>query len=83
VERKVVRVVTPGTLTDSELLSDKAEAMLLAVHQAPRNALRPGLAERDAGRVHLAECALDELGGWLARMAPSELIYSAGRHRPL
>jgi DNA mismatch repair protein MutS len=30
------------------------------------------------GRVHLAECAQDELGGWLARMAPSELIYSAG-----
>ena len=42
VERKVVRVVTPGTLTDSELLPDKAEAMLLAVHQAPR--ARCGLA---------------------------------------
>ena len=26
VERKVVRVVTPGTLTDTELLSDKSEA---------------------------------------------------------
>ena len=48
VERKVVRVVTPGTLTDTELLSDKAESMLLAVHQGPR-ALRPGVAERDAG----------------------------------
>jgi DNA mismatch repair protein MutS len=34
VERKVVRVVTPGTLTDSELLGDKADAMLLAVHRA-------------------------------------------------
>src|SRR5450830_1482940 len=31
VERKVVRVVTPGTLTDLELLSDKSESMLLAV----------------------------------------------------
>jgi DNA mismatch repair protein MutS len=31
-------VVTPGTLTDTELLSDKAESMLLAVHQGPRNA---------------------------------------------
>ena len=37
VERKVVRVVTPGTLTDLELLSDKTEAILLAVHQGPRN----------------------------------------------
>jgi DNA mismatch repair protein MutS len=30
------------------------------------------------GRVHLAECAPDELSGWLARINPSELIYSAG-----
>ena len=47
----MVRVVTPGTLTDTELLSDKTESMLLAVHQAPRNTLRPGLAQRDAGRA--------------------------------
>src|SRR5512136_2594258 len=33
VERKVVRVVTPGTLTDSALLSDRADALLLAVHR--------------------------------------------------
>jgi DNA mismatch repair ATPase MutS len=31
VERKVVRVVTPGTLTDTELMSDKADALLLAL----------------------------------------------------
>src|SRR6185312_12895721 len=36
-ERKVVRVVTPGTLTDSELLSDKTESILLALHQGARN----------------------------------------------
>ena len=78
VERKVVRVVTPGTLTDSELLSDKTEALLLAVHQGPR--ARCGLAWLSVtqGRVFLAECALDALGGWLERVAPSELIYSAG-----
>ena len=42
VERKVVRVVTPGTLTDAELLQDKTESMLMAVHQGARN--RCGLA---------------------------------------
>ena len=31
VERKVVRVVTPGTLTDADLLPEKAERPLLAV----------------------------------------------------
>ena len=78
VERKVVRVVTPGTLTDAELLSDKTEALLLAVHQGPR--ARCGLAWMSVtqGVVQLAECAPDALAAWLARIAPSELIYSAG-----
>src|SRR3954469_18703518 len=31
VERKVVRVVTPGTLTDAALLSDKSDVFLLAM----------------------------------------------------
>jgi DNA mismatch repair protein MutS len=78
VERKVVRVVTPGTLTDSELLSDKSESLLLAVHQGKR--ARCGLAWLSVtqGRVFLAECTVEELGGWLARIAPSELLYSGG-----
>ncbi|MBN4841945.1 DNA mismatch repair protein MutS, partial [Citrobacter braakii] len=33
VERKVVRVVTPGTVTDIELLSDKADTLLVALHR--------------------------------------------------
>ena len=37
VERTVVRVGTPGTLTDSELLNDKSESLLLAVHAGTRN----------------------------------------------
>jgi DNA mismatch repair protein MutS len=78
VERKVVRVVTPGTLTDTELLSDKAEAMLVALHTTGRQ--RCGLAWMSVtqGRIHLAECAQDELGEWLSRIGPSEVIYSAG-----
>jgi DNA mismatch repair protein MutS len=77
VERKVVRVVTPGTLTDSELLATRPTPCCWPCTRA-RATVRPGLAQRDAGRIHLAECASDELGAWLARMAPSELIYSAG-----
>lgn len=78
VERKVVRVVTPGTLTDSELLSEKSESMLMAVHQGPRN--RCGLAWLSVtqGVVFLAECAPDEVADWVGRVAPSELAYSAG-----
>ncbi|MBK7547789.1 MAG: DNA mismatch repair protein MutS [Rhodoferax sp.] len=78
VERKVVRVVTPGTLTDAELLSDKSESMLLAVHQGPRN--RCGLAWLSVtqGEVHLAECSPDDMLEWVARIGPSELLFSAG-----
>ena len=77
VERKVVRVVTPGTLTDTELLNDKSEAVLLAVHQGARN--RAGLAwmsvTQDA--LQLAECAADELDAWVGRITPSEVLASS------
>ncbi len=78
VERKVVRVVTPGTLTDAELLSDKSEAILLAVHQGPRNSCGLAWLSVTQGLVNLAECALDDLATWVARVAPSEVIYGAG-----
>jgi DNA mismatch repair protein MutS len=77
VERKVVRVVTPGTLTDTELLADKSEAMLLAVHQAPRNRLGLAWLSVTQGSLHLAECDAEELAAWTARIAPSELLFSA------
>jgi len=78
VERKVVRVVTPGTLTDTELLPDKSETILLAVHQAPK--ARCGLAWLSVtqGVVHLAECTHDELADWIDRIGPSELLASGG-----
>jgi len=77
VERKVVRVVTPGTLTDTELLNDKAEAMLLAVHQGSRHRLGLAWLSVTQGALQLAECAADELESWVARIAPSELLFSA------
>ena len=78
VERKVVRVVTPGTLTDLELLGDKTESMLLAVHQGARNSCGLAWLSVTQGEVHLAECTPDELADWVGRIAPGELIFSAG-----
>jgi DNA mismatch repair protein MutS len=77
VERKVVRVVTPGTLTDTELLSDKSEAILLAVHQGTRHRLGLAWLSVTQGALQLAECAADELESWIARVAPTELLFSA------
>jgi DNA mismatch repair protein MutS len=73
VERKVTRVVTPGTVTDSELLDDRADTLLLAVH---RHRGTYGLAwlGLSSGQLGLAECAERELAGWLARLAPAEIL---------
>lgn len=76
VERKVVRVVTPGTLTDTELLNDKTESILLAVHQGLRNTCGLAWLSVTQGEIHLAHCAPDELEAWIARIAPSELLYN-------
>ena len=76
VERKVVRVVTPGTLTDAELLSDKTESILLAVHQGARNTCGLAWLSVTQGEIHLAHCTSDELEAWVARIAPSELLYN-------
>ncbi len=78
VQRKVVRVVTPGTLTDAELLGDKSESLLLAVHQGARNTCGLAWLSVTQGVVNLAECASDDLTEWVARINPSELIHSAG-----
>ena len=77
VERKVVRIITPGTLTDSALLSDKTESVLLAVHQGARNSFGLAWLSVMQGEIHLAECAPDELANWITRIAPSELLFSA------
>ena len=81
VERKVVRVVTPGTLTESTLLSEKNEAYVLAVHQGGRSGAADGCGlawlSVTEGRVYLAQCALDALPDWITRVAPQELVYSA------
>jgi DNA mismatch repair protein MutS len=73
VERKVVRVVTPGTITDTELLADKQDAVLLAVSGHGR---RHGLAwlSLTQGEIGLAECSDLELPGWLARLSPAEVL---------
>ena len=77
VERQVVRVVTPGTLTDTELLNDKAEAVLLAVHQGARGQCGLAWLSVTQGVLHLGQCPSSDLQSWVVRVGPSELLYSA------
>jgi DNA mismatch repair protein MutS len=83
VERKVMRVVTPGTLTDSDLLPEKAERPLLAVCTVPnRKHVTTGLAwlSLASGSLKLMEFTADSksaalrLVQELERIAPAEIL---------
>ena len=74
VERKVVRVVTPGTLTDEALLSESRDNLVAAV---ARDGQRIGLAWLDlaGGRFRLTEVSgVEALAGELERLRPAEVI---------
>ncbi|MDT8997865.1 DNA mismatch repair protein MutS [Paucibacter sp. APW11] len=78
VERKVVRVVTPGTVTDTELLADKQDSILLAVvHQGKTLGL--AWLSLTQGQLGLAECSERELPSWLARLSPAEVLVDRER----
>jgi DNA mismatch repair protein MutS len=75
VERRVTRVVTPGTVTDSELLAERSDTTLLALARESRGQ-RCGLAwlSLASGRCFLAQAPLDELPLWLSRIEPAEVL---------
>lgn len=81
VERKVVRVVTPGTVTDSELLAERSDTLLLAVHRQ-RNAWGLAWLGLASGELGLTECSERELAGWLARLQPAELLHDGSGELP-
>jgi DNA mismatch repair protein MutS len=75
VERKVVRVVTPGTLSDEALLDDRVDNLLLALAQRQDDY---GIAYLDlsTGRFRVLEVSGEEaLTGELQRLDPAETLY--------
>ena len=74
VERKVVRIVTPGTVTDEALLEERRDNLLCAV---AHHGEQWGLAVLDitSGRFSVMEVESDEaLAGELERLRPAELL---------
>jgi DNA mismatch repair protein MutS len=81
VDRQVVRVITPGTVTDAALLDDRRETLLAAVVQEGENF---GLAWLDlaAGRFTLLESTgTQTLAGELERLRPAELLVNENAAR--
>jgi len=82
VERKVVRVITPGTLSDEALLDDRVESLLLAVAQHNDNY---GIAYLDlsTGRFRVLEVSGEEgLLGEMQRLDPAETLYHESIYHP-
>ncbi len=76
VERKVVRIVTPGTVTDEALLEQRRDNLLLAIH-ADRQGYGLAWVDLTAGRFLLTEVAdAEALGAELARLTPAETLVS-------
>lgn len=77
VERKIVRIVTPGTLTDDALLPSKADRMIAAVwRQGKGRNERCALAWMNVanGQFLVTECSPDMLDTELHRIDPAELV---------
>ncbi len=72
-ERKVVRVVTPGTVTDQSLLAERADTLLMALH-LHRGVCGLAWMSMTGGRLALASAAVHELPAWLARLQPAEVL---------
>ncbi len=74
VERKVVRIVTPGTVTDEALLDERRDTLLLAVARG-KDGYGLAWADLSAGRFHVNEVANeDQFEAELARLDPAELL---------
>ena len=74
VERKVVRIITPGTVTDEALLEEKRDNLLVAIHNIYDTF---GIASLDitSGRLNILQVTSQEaLLGELERLKPVELL---------
>jgi len=73
VKREVTRVVTPGTVTEDELLDAKRPNHLAALH-AMLGTVGLAWIDLSTGLFHAADLAADRVADELARLAPSECL---------
>ncbi len=92
IRREVTRVVTPGTLTEDDLLDPRSANHLVALCPGIGRSATVGLAWVDlsTGHFHATDVPGDRLEDHVGRLRPSEVLYCevdpgglAGRLRPL
>ncbi|CAE6509862.1 DNA mismatch repair protein MutS [Nitrosomonas nitrosa] len=73
VERKVIRIITPGTLTDAALLDDKRDCIVLAI-SLQKSVLGLAWLNLAAGQFRLLETSPANLMSELERLKPAEIL---------
>ncbi|MDG2115549.1 MAG: DNA mismatch repair protein MutS [Porticoccaceae bacterium] len=74
VERQVMRVLTPGTITDEALLDDRSDSLLAAIHQQD-NQLGLATLDMSSGRFQLLQLdSAEQLHSELQRLNPAEIL---------
>ncbi|MFQ0999708.1 DNA mismatch repair protein MutS [Gilliamella sp. BG6] len=75
VERKIVRIVTPGTVSDELLLEDRKDNLLASIWQY-KNYYGYATLDISSGRFYIFECDnFEEMQAELQRTSPVELLY--------
>lgn len=75
VERKVVRIVTPGTISDELLLEDRKDNLLASIWQE-KSGYGYATLDISSGRFHVFECDnFDTMQAELQRTNPVEILY--------
>lgn len=81
VERKVVRIVTPGTLTDSALLEDKETNRIVAVSPGKKY-IGLAWASLQSGEFKTKLTTVDKLDDELARLQAAEILLPDSKNAP-
>ncbi|MEO7067386.1 MAG: DNA mismatch repair protein MutS [Rhodanobacter sp.] len=77
VERRVVRIVTPGTVTDAALLEERRDNLLLSIAAGANHSYGLAWVDLSSGRFLVTEVASAEaLAAELARLQPAETLVS-------
>ena len=76
VRRAIVRVVTPGTLTEDTLLDARTSNFILAIAQTHAGATALAWADVSVGSFEVCEIDAQRLEGELSALAPREIVLS-------
>ncbi|HEX8962055.1 MAG TPA: DNA mismatch repair protein MutS, partial [Rhodocyclaceae bacterium] len=82
VERAVARIVTPGTLTDANLLDEKSDSLLAAL-VVERERIGLAWLNLASGEFRLTEAPFASLAAQVERLRPAELLLPDGLRREL